>query len=90
MASPSSTYETGYLDAKNAYDLDQYLFSNGYTLEQLMELAGLAVAEAVFASAPPNLPDSSQAHVLVSNFSIILHLCCHLFVSNVHATISRL
>ena len=40
--------ETGYLDARRAYDLDQHLFNNGYTLEQLMELAGLAVAEAVY------------------------------------------
>lgn len=51
-ASPESKMEeslgTGYLDAKTAYDLDQHLFNNGYTLEQLMELAGLAVAEAVY------------------------------------------
>ena len=44
----TSNIETGYLNAKDAHALDQHLFSNGYTLEQLMELAGLAVAEAVF------------------------------------------
>jgi len=44
---------TGYLNAVDAYDLDQDLFSTGYTLEQLMELAGLSVAEAVYSSVPP-------------------------------------
>lgn len=45
--------ETGYLNASDAYDLDQQLFSTGYTLEQLMELAGLAVAEAIYDVSPP-------------------------------------
>jgi len=44
---------TGYLNAADAYDLDQDLFNAGYTLEQLMELAGLSVAEAVYSSVPP-------------------------------------
>lgn len=48
-----TTIETGYLNAKDAYDLDQELFSTGYTLEQLMELAGLAVAEAIYDISPP-------------------------------------
>lgn len=40
---------TGYLNAKDAYQLDVDLFnSSQYTLEQLMELAGLSVAEAVY------------------------------------------
>jgi hypothetical protein len=52
--------ETGYLNAKDANALDQYLFSNGYTLEQLMELAGLAVAEAVF-DCLPSKPTSNSA-----------------------------
>ena len=48
----NTMHHTGYLNAKDAYDLDQHLFANGYTLEQLMELAGLAVAEAVYQSVP--------------------------------------
>jgi NAD(P)H-hydrate repair Nnr-like enzyme with NAD(P)H-hydrate epimerase domain len=62
------TIETGYLDAKDAYDLDQHLFANGYTLEQLMELAGLAVAEAVYQSVPPSDldSDSDPVRLLVS------------------------
>lgn len=41
--------ETGYLDAKSAAALDQELMSEpGFSLEQLMELAGLSVAEAVY------------------------------------------
>jgi NAD(P)H-hydrate epimerase len=40
---------TGYLNANDAYQLDIDLFnSSKYTLEQLMELAGLSVAEAVY------------------------------------------
>lgn len=40
---------TGYLNAKDAYQLDVDLFqSSHYTLEQLMELAGFSVAEAVY------------------------------------------
>jgi len=31
--SPNTSIETGYLNAKDAYDLDQDLFDNGYTLE---------------------------------------------------------
>ena len=41
--------DTGYLDAKSAAALDVELMSSpGFALEQLMELAGLAVAEAVY------------------------------------------
>ncbi len=40
--------ETGYLSAQDAAALDAELMSTpGFSLEQLMELAGLAVAEAV-------------------------------------------
>lgn len=59
---------TGYLNAKDAYDLDQQLFSTGYTLEQLMELAGLAVAEAIYDVSPPDdnsTPDSKKKKVLI-------------------------
>lgn len=47
---------TGYLNAADAAALDQELMSTpGYSLEQLMELAGLSVAEAVYQvlSSPP-------------------------------------
>ena len=43
------SFETGYLNAKDAAALDVELMStSGFSLEQLMELAGLAVAEAVY------------------------------------------
>ena len=45
---------TGYLDAQSAAALDQELMTQpGFCLEQLMELAGLSVAEAVYATLPP-------------------------------------
>ena len=45
----STLFETGYLNAKDAFDLDVELMSTpGFSLEQLMELAGLSVAEAVY------------------------------------------
>ena len=41
--------DTGFLDAKSAAALDEELMSTpGFSLEQLMELAGLSVAEAVY------------------------------------------
>ena len=44
----NDTYDLGYLNAADAAALDEELMSQpGYQLEQLMELAGLAVAEAV-------------------------------------------
>lgn len=47
--SSQSTIDTGYLNAKDAADLDVELMSTpGFSLEQLMELAGLSVAEAVY------------------------------------------
>jgi hypothetical protein len=87
MASSSSSIETtmsnnadidtGYLNAKDAYDLDQHLFANGYTLEQLMELAGLAVAEAVYQAIPnQSNSDSHLQKILVSapHFTLALEL----------------
>ena len=42
-------FDTGYLNAQDAADLDVELMSSpGFSLEQLMELAGLSVAEAVY------------------------------------------
>lgn len=60
-ATSMTDIDTGYLNAKDAYALDQYLFENGYTLEQLMELAGLAVAEAVFNCLPSKPTSSTDA-----------------------------
>ncbi len=41
--------DTGYLNAQDAAALDAELMATpGFSLEQLMELAGLAVAEAVY------------------------------------------
>ena len=45
----SQSFDTGFLNAKDAADLDIELMSTpGFSLEQLMELAGLSVAEAVY------------------------------------------
>lgn len=47
----SNLLSTGYLNATSAYQLDQDLMAQGepgFCLEQLMELAGLSVAEAVY------------------------------------------
>ena len=55
LSQPSDSREvsTGYLTATAAYALDQDLLQTpGYTLEQLMELAGLSVAEAVVQVVP--------------------------------------
>ena len=59
--------DTGYLNAKDAYALDQELMSTpGFSLEQLMELAGLSVAEAVYAIDPPlTLNEDKKKKVLL-------------------------
>mmetsp|Transcript_24 Transcript_24/g.34 ORF Transcript_24/g.34 Transcript_24/m.34 type:complete len:299 (+) Transcript_24:43-939(+) len=50
----SSEIDIGYLNAKDAYNLDVELMTTpGFTLEQLMELAGLSVAQAVYEVSPP-------------------------------------
>ena len=47
--SASTEMDTGYLNAEDAAALDAELMSTpGFSLEQLMELAGLSVAEAVY------------------------------------------
>eukprot|EP00934_Nitzschia_sp_Nitz4_P007078 Nitzschia sp. Nitz4//scaffold17_size182527//58748//60533//NITZ4_001844-RA/size182527-snap-gene-0.291-mRNA-1//-1//CDS//3329539310//7068//frame0 len=67
LMSSSNNHPTGFLDAKDAAALDQELMSTpGFTLEQLMELAGLSVAEAVYhvLSSPlqdQQLPSSSSS-----------------------------
>lgn len=61
--SPSSSSSfTGYLNAADAAALDAELMSTpGFSLEQLMELAGLSVAEAVYQVLPPPQPSPSAA-----------------------------
>lgn len=60
---------TGYLNAKDAASLDIELMSQpGYSLEQLMELAGLSVAEAVYQVVPPppiTSSDNKKPNILV-------------------------
>ena len=57
---------TGYLNAQDSYDLDCELMSTpGFSLEQLMELAGLAVAEAVYAVVPPTGGENKKKILLV-------------------------
>ena len=57
--SSSKDFDTGYLNAQDAADLDVELMSTpGFSLEQLMELAGLSVAEAVYEVA--NVDDSEK------------------------------
>lgn len=52
---------TGYLNAADAAALDAELMSTpGFCLEQLMELAGLAVAEAVYQVAPPSSGEKTK------------------------------
>ena len=49
ISTSTTAVATGYLNAKDAASLDAELMSTpGFSLEQLMELAGLAVAEAVY------------------------------------------
>ena len=58
---------TGYLNAKDAAALDEELMSTpGFSLEQLMELAGLAVAEALYQGvAPPTEKEPSKKVLFV-------------------------
>jgi hydroxyethylthiazole kinase-like uncharacterized protein yjeF len=54
--SKTSNMPIGYLNAADAAALDADLMSTpGYSLEQLMELAGLAVAEAIYLAISPTL-----------------------------------
>mmetsp|Transcript_16578 Transcript_16578/g.34350 ORF Transcript_16578/g.34350 Transcript_16578/m.34350 type:complete len:427 (-) Transcript_16578:2295-3575(-) len=66
--SPASmtTTGTGYLNAKDAAALDEELMSTpGFSLEQLMELAGLAVAEAVYHGIPQPEGQREKRKILV-------------------------
>jgi NAD(P)H-hydrate epimerase len=58
---------TGYLSSNNASALDSDLMSHpgGFTLEQLMELAGLSVAEALYEVYPPNSSTTKTSVVVV-------------------------
>jgi NAD(P)H-hydrate epimerase len=68
MTTTTTTSMTGYLNAADAAALDVELMSpdiGGYTLEQLMELAGMAVAEAVMEV----VPSISPPHLAVESLS---------------------
>lgn len=54
-----------YLDAERAYALDQDLMGDhyGYSLAQLMELAGLSVAQATHHYITTNLNDPPLVHI---------------------------
>jgi predicted choloylglycine hydrolase len=59
-------FDTGYLNAQDAADLDVELMSTpGFSLEQLMELAGLSVAEAVYEVADVNDGGKKKSVLLV-------------------------
>lgn len=56
---------TGYLNAKDAAALDEELMSTpGFSLDQLMELAGLAVAEALYQGVAPPAEDQPSKKIL--------------------------
>jgi NAD(P)H-hydrate epimerase len=57
---------TGYLNASDAAALDAELMSTpGYSLDQLMELAGLAVAEAIYLAVPRSPNNEKKRKILV-------------------------
>ena len=55
------------LSAKSAFQLDQELMSTGeFSIDQLMEIAGLAVAQVIHKEyPPPSSPETSKILVLV-------------------------
>jgi len=60
----SDAVSTGFLNAEDAAALDVELMSSpGFSLEQLMELAGLSVAEAVYQVVPPE--SSAKKKILI-------------------------
>lgn len=69
MASTDAKVEavsTGYLNAKDAAALDVELMSTpGFSLEQLMELAGLSVAEAIYQVVPPASDGAKRKKILI-------------------------
>lgn len=61
-----STLSTGYLNAADAAALDAELMSTpGFSLEQLMELAGLSVAEAVYQVLTPSTSGTTKPKILL-------------------------
>jgi len=63
-----NSFDLGYLTAKAAYDLDQELMSQpGFSLEQLMELAGFSVAEAGY-----QMLSSKSANIIQIKKSILI------------------
>lgn len=64
MASSSQQVSTGFLNAQDAAALDVELMSSpGFSVEQLMELAGLSVAEAVYQVVP--LDSTNKKKILI-------------------------
>jgi len=65
---------TGYLNAKDAAALDVELMETpGFSLEQLMELAGLSVAEAVYSAYPPTtISDTNNTNTKTNNNKVLL------------------
>eukprot|EP01113_Clastostelium_recurvatum_P037977 TRINITY_DN5611_c0_g2_i2.p1 TRINITY_DN5611_c0_g2~~TRINITY_DN5611_c0_g2_i2.p1 ORF type:complete len:245 (+),score=46.19 TRINITY_DN5611_c0_g2_i2:87-821(+) len=57
----------GYLNQKDAIESDQELMGSGYgfSVDQLMELAGLSVAEAITIAYPPAPSDGPESSVLI-------------------------
>jgi hydroxyethylthiazole kinase-like uncharacterized protein yjeF len=70
---PSHDDDLGYLDAASAFNLDQELMSNpGFCLEQLMELAGLSVAEAVYHVLPVVAPSKGEPSAIIAKNKILI------------------
>lgn len=76
MSEEENDMDTGYLHAKSAAALDEELMSTpGFTLEQLMELAGLSVAEAVYSVVQEQQQQQQQCETATSDRPKILVVC---------------
>lgn len=61
------------LSAKSAFQLDQELMSTGeFSIDQLMEIAGLAVAQVIHKEYPPPPPNSSSSSTNSSSKILVL------------------
>ena len=66
----------GFLDAASAASLDEELMSRpGFTLEQLMELAGLSVAEAAYIMLSESSSSSSSLPTATAKTAKVLIVC---------------
>ena len=76
MTTTTMNDHTGYLDAASAAALDEELMSTpGFTLEQLMELAGLAVAQAAYQVLQEQQTQTSKQSSKQSSKPKILIIC---------------